>query len=222
MVSPSLGLLPQVSLEIASISVGGRRRAFSVERSRALARSIERVGLLHPVAVTPSHHLVAGLHRLEAHKILGRTHIPCVIVMGNALLSELAEIEENLVRADLSVLERGEHHKRAKEIYDVTPFERDGNVQRNNFVAQSYTAEMAEKAGVSRRTVEQEIQIASGIDEAVKGLIRGTPLDDRKADLLFLARLPAPAQKKIVVMVNKGQAKNVRQAHRVLQGKGLT
>ena len=152
-----------------------------------------------------------------ASKLLGRSHVPCIVLTDDALLGELVEIEENLVRHDLTVLERGEHHKRAKEIYEAAPFGPDG--QRNNFVAQPYTAEMAGKAGVSRRTVEQEIQIASGLDQAVKDLIRGTPLDDRKADLLFLARLPAQAQKKVVAIVNKGQAKTVRQAHRVLQGK---
>jgi ParB family transcriptional regulator, chromosome partitioning protein len=208
------------NVEIDSIVVGGRKRDFSVERAHELARSIERVGLLHPVAITPSRRLVAGLHRLEAHKILGRSHVPCVVLSDDALLGELAEIEENLVRQDLTVLERGEHHKRAKEIYEAAPFGPDA--QRNNFAVQPYATEMAAKAGVSRRTVEQEIQIASDLDEAVKDLIRGTPLDNRKADLLFLARLPAQAQKKIVVLVNNGQAKNVRQAHRVLQGKSLT
>lgn len=203
-------------VEIGSIIVGGRKRTFSAERARELARSIERVGLLHPVAVTPSRRLVAGLHRLEAHKILGRTHIPCVVLTDDALLGELAEIEENLVRQDLTVLERGEHHKRAKEIYEAAPF---GPDERNNFAARPYTAEMAGKSGVSRRTVEQEIRLASGLDDTVKDMIRGTPLSDRKVDLLFLARLTAQAQKKIVVMVNKGQAKTVRQAHRILQEK---
>jgi ParB family transcriptional regulator, chromosome partitioning protein len=216
-VSPEREAPTHADVEVGSIIVGGRKRAFSTERARELAHSIERVGLLHPVAVTPSLRLVAGLHRLEAHKILGRTHVPCVVLTDDALLGELAEIEENLVRQDLTVLERGEHHKRAKEIYEASPFGPDD--ERNNFAAQPYTAEMAGKSGVSRRTVEQEIQIASWLDEAVKGLIRGTPLDDRKADLLFLARLPAQSQKKVVAMVNKGQVKTVRQAHRVLQGK---
>lgn len=207
-------------VEIGSIIDGGRRRAFSAERAHELARSIERVGLLHPIAITPSRRLVAGLHRLEAHKILGRSHVPCVVLTDDALLSELAEIEENLVRQSLTVLERSEHHKRAKEIYEAAPLGPDG--QRNNFAVRPYAAEMATKSGLSRRTVEQEIQIASGLDEAVKDLIRGTRLDDRKADLLFLARLPPPAQKKVVVMVNKRQAKTVRQAYRVLQGKALS
>ena len=130
-------------LEVDSIHVGGRKRVFSAERARELARSIDRVGLLHPVAVTPSRRLVAGLHRLEAHKILGRTHIPCVVLSGDELLGEMAEIEENLVRQNLTVLERGEHHKRAKEIYEAAPFGPD--TQRNNFAARPYTAEMAGK-----------------------------------------------------------------------------
>ena len=46
----------------------------------ALAQSIEDVGLLHPIVITPDYRLIAGRRRLEAYKTLGWTEIPVHVV----------------------------------------------------------------------------------------------------------------------------------------------
>ena len=94
----------------------GRRSLRDVE---ALAQSIKEVGLLNPITVTPDLTLIAGYHRLEACKRLGWKDIPVQIMKLDGLKAELAEIDENLVRNELTVLEHAEALKRRKEIYEA-------------------------------------------------------------------------------------------------------
>jgi ParB family transcriptional regulator, chromosome partitioning protein len=82
-----------------------------------LQRSIAAIGLLNPIVVTPERTLVAGLHRLRACAALGWKEIPATVVPLSAIDAELAEIDENLCRTELTVLERAEHLARRKALY---------------------------------------------------------------------------------------------------------
>lgn len=127
--------------------------------------------------------------------------------------AELAEIDENLVRAELTALERAEHLKRRKEIYEAkypeTRATNKGGVFRGNQyvevvsekISPSFAQSTAAKLGVSPRTVQQEVQIATNLAEDVKEVIRGTPLEDNKKELLELARKPQEEQRKTVAQL---------------------
>jgi DNA modification methylase len=70
----------------------GRRFRKALGDLRALAESIEEVGLLHPVVVTPQGRLIAGRRRLEAVKLLGWRTVPVHVVdLENIIEGELAE-----------------------------------------------------------------------------------------------------------------------------------
>lgn len=104
-------------VEIAKLVIApGRRPVRDVE---ALADSIQRIGLLNPITVTPELRLVTGRNRVEAFKRLGRSRIPANVVTLDKLHLELAEIDENLVRNELTALERGEQLARRKRIYEA-------------------------------------------------------------------------------------------------------
>ncbi len=47
-----------------------------------LANSIRTVGLLHPILITSERHLIVGLRRLRACKILGWPTIPVRVLGG--------------------------------------------------------------------------------------------------------------------------------------------
>ncbi len=79
-----------------------------------LAASINEVGLFHPIVVTTDNVLVAGLHRLRACELLGWEEIPAVVVSLSELDAELAEIDENLCRAELDAAERAERPPAAR------------------------------------------------------------------------------------------------------------
>jgi ParB family transcriptional regulator, chromosome partitioning protein len=58
------------AIPIAAIRVGKRHRK-DLGNIRPLARSIQEIGLLHPVVIRPDGVLIAGERRLGAVKLLG-------------------------------------------------------------------------------------------------------------------------------------------------------
>jgi N6-adenosine-specific RNA methylase IME4 len=86
---------------ISEIRVIGRFRK-DLGDIDSLAASIKRVGLLHPIVVTPERKLVVGLRRVEAFKKLGKTEIPANIAKNFTDLSALlkAQRDENTCRKD--------------------------------------------------------------------------------------------------------------------------
>ena len=111
-------------IKIDEVKVGTRKRKLDEERVRELAESIRELGLLQPIGIHDDGTLVFGWHRLEACKLLGWDEIEATVVSAeDALRAELAEIDENLVRNELTALERAEHLARRKELYEqLYPF----------------------------------------------------------------------------------------------------
>ena len=72
----------------------------------ALAESIERLGLLQPVVVTPDDKLVAGYRRIKAFRTRGRDTISTVVARTFTEASQLLEAErdENVCPARISRL----------------------------------------------------------------------------------------------------------------------
>ena len=83
---------------IEEIEIGFRYRK-DLGDIRALAQSIEAVGLLHPVVVTPEGRLIAGQRRLAACRLIGWREIPVTLV--DLLQAARGEAHENFVRKDL-------------------------------------------------------------------------------------------------------------------------
>ena len=86
-------------MRIADIVVQDRHRR-DVGDLKELARSIENLGLLHPVVVTPERRLIAGLRRLRACESLGWQEIAVTVVgsLEDGLRGLVAERDENLCR----------------------------------------------------------------------------------------------------------------------------
>lgn len=235
----------QVEVKISEIAVNNRKRKINSDKVRELAESIKQVGLLQPVVINESNRLIAGWHRLEACKALKWESIPCRKLTGlSALDTELAEIDENLVRNELTVLERAEHLKRRKEIYEAKYPEAKAeerrklglkqNIEKNVLTSKNYenrgeivsprediplsfSEDTATKLGVSPRTVQQEVQIAEKIAPDVKEIIADTELADSKKDLLKLARMEPETQKKVAEKIAVGEAKSIVDARRLLK-----
>src|SRR5690349_8168778 len=99
-------------LYVDEIEVGQRRREVSADKVKTLADSMSKIGLRTPITIRSNNDsmilLVAGAHRLEAAKSLGWEKIDCIVLDCDEVDAELWEIAENLHRAELTVLERGE------------------------------------------------------------------------------------------------------------------
>ena len=65
-------------IPISEIKINSGRRETDPAHIGELSKSMADVGLLNPITVDSSHTLIAGLHRLEAAKLLDWTEIECI------------------------------------------------------------------------------------------------------------------------------------------------
>lgn len=84
-----------------------------------LEKSIQTVGLIAPLVISPNNVILAGARRYQALLNLGFTEARVLVVDLGELEMELVSIDENLVRKDLTKLEIEGHLRRAKEIYQA-------------------------------------------------------------------------------------------------------
>ena len=108
-----------MKIKISSIKINPGRREAAPQSVEELARSIAAVGLMNPVTLDQNNTLIAGLHRLEAARLLGWTEIECNITGMNSVQAELAEIDENIVRTKLTKQELGDQLLRRKDLYEM-------------------------------------------------------------------------------------------------------
>lgn len=213
------------TIPIDRVRVGRRHRGLAAERVDALAASIAEIGLQTPISVFPTEHfeggadrpvfeLVAGLHRLEACKLLGRTEIEATLVSLGEVERELWEIDENLMRAELTQLQRAEHLARRKDLFDLQTGASCASLGGRGKVAFGRDAET--KTGIDKATINRSVRRAVRIDERVKARIRDTPIADSGVELDALASLDAPEQRRALRLVETGKAASIRDARRQL------
>ena len=149
-------------IQITEIKIAPGRQEADPDGIQELADSISQVGLINPITIDQEHILIAGLHRLEAAKLLGWAEIECTVSSLEGLLAELAEVDENVVRKGLSAVEYGNLLLRRKQIYEALHPETKaglshaagmnravGNNVAENFSAtsKSFVLDTAEKTG---------------------------------------------------------------------------
>ena len=192
-----------MKVKISEIKINPGRRNIQQRNVEELARSIAAVGLMNPLTVTQDNTLIAGLHRLEAVKLLGWMEIECTVSDTDGLQAELAEIDENFVRAGLSHRELGDLLLRRKELYEaIYPETRQG--QRNGQTAKNdkltvleakpFSEDTADKLGVSKRTVERLVQTAANLTPEAKKIIHEADTTITKGAALKISRLPPDQQ----------------------------
>ena len=192
-----------MKVKISNIIINPGRRDTQQRNVEELARSIAAVGLMNPITVTQDNTLIAGLHRLEAVKLLGWTEIECTVSDADGLQAELAEIDENFVRAGLSHRELGDLLLRRKELYEAIHPEtrqgqRNGQTAKNDkltvLAAKPFSEDTADKLGISKRTVERLVQTAANLTPEAKKTIRDAGDKITKGAALKISRLPPDQQ----------------------------
>ncbi len=195
-------------LPVGEIRLGHIRRPVSEAQVADLVDSISRLGLLQPPVVTPDHTLVAGRHRLEAVKRLGWATVPVVVVKLSDLQARLAAIDENLVRNDLTRLERFEHVvHRAELVAALGQRKRVGRPRKADTVSgfPKTTDDIAAASGLSGRTLQRASKIVAAIPECVREKLKATPLADSTTELLRLSRLSPDDQMAVAERVVAGE-----------------
>jgi len=208
------GDIMQISIDEIRLRDG--RRKLDTDHIKELADSIQELGLLNPITIDREYFLIAGLHRLEAAKQLGWTKVECTVSSLEGLQAELAEIDENFVRNDLSAVEYGEMLLRRKEIYEMlhpeTKATYDGGSFRGNqhknvvsdkmsLTRKSFVQDTADKLGVAPRTVERQIKTAKNLAPEAKEIIKDTDIRLSKKTTMELSRLEPEQQKEAAVLL---------------------
>jgi N6-adenosine-specific RNA methylase IME4 len=194
-------------MKINEVKINEGRRVTDQKKIKELADSIKELGLLNPITVNEDGTLIAGMHRLEACKLLGYEEIKVNKINLSALLAELAEIDENLVRNELHWLEIDKQLRRRKAIYEELHPETKhnskfkGNQFRSNGIIPSdqktFTKDTADKLGQSQSNIQKSVARAERIeDEEVIEQIK--ELDISKTEGTILARFEPEQQKKII------------------------
>ena len=208
-------------ININDIKINPGRRETAPENVQRLSESIAEVGMMNPITVDADHTLVAGLHRLEAAKLLGWTEVECTVCELDGLHAKLAEIDENVIRAGLSDLELSELLARRKKIYETL---HPATIARNlpghasNYGSSDdkltgeekpFSQDTAVKMGVSPRTVERHVQIAENLTPEAKKILHGTDKKITKQNLTKLSRLEPDQQKEVAKQLIEGTIKSV-------------
>ncbi len=213
-----------MKIKISNIKINPGRREAAPEAVQELARSIAAVGLLNPITLDQNYTLIAGLHRLEAAKLLGWTEIECSVTSMDGLQAELAEIDENIVRAGLSRQEMGEQFLRRKEIYEMLhPETKAGAAQAvgmnlaigNNVSAKlapttkakPFVQDTAEKTGMSKRTISRLLQIANNLSGDARRIVEANDMTQDTA--LKISRLPYHHQAEAASLLAAGTFQSV-------------
>jgi len=198
-----------MKLDIADIEVGTRKRKLDESKVRSIADSFTSIGQLQPITVSSGdygkYRLIAGLHRLEAAKSIGWEAIQATEFEGDEVTVELAEIDENLMRNDLTVLEQGEHLARRQELVGFKQGDNRFTIGRGDTMTPlKTTPEIAQDIGLTERSAQRRMQVARNIVPEVKDTIRNTEIANSTTQLLELARLTPEKQVEVAKSITDG------------------
>jgi N6-adenosine-specific RNA methylase IME4 len=198
-----------MKINITDIEIGLRKRKLDEGKVHSIADSFLQIGQLQPITVARengNYYLIAGLHRLEAAKLLDWQAVDAIVFSGDTIEAELAEIDENLMRNDLTVLEQGEHLQRRNEILEAmgqrAPSYRPE--KGSTVLPLKTTADIAKEVGLSETSAQRRMQVARNIVPEVKDAIRNTEIADSTTQLLELARLTPEKQVEVARSIVNG------------------
>ena len=197
-----------VRVKIAQIDASERLREISEAHAQVIAASMlehEKAGgrrqlqAVELVQRGDGYRLVYGAHRLRAHQINGWEEIDAEIVTLTDAGLRLREIDENLIRHELTALDRARFLSERKRLYEaLTPASKHGGDRRSDQVANmavcSFSADIAEKTGMSDRTVRRAVALIENLSPAAITRLRDTPLASNQAALEALAKQPHERQ----------------------------
>jgi hypothetical protein len=111
-----------------------------------------------------------------------------VILVSNCNVDidlQLWEIDENLMRAELSTTEHADHLARRKELWgkreiqvaQADPPEKSVRYKSPPKQEKGFAADTAEKTGMSKATINRALSRAEAIPGDIRAIIKGTKLD---------------------------------------------
>ncbi|HDZ74967.1 MAG TPA: hypothetical protein ENH55_19810 [Aurantimonas coralicida] len=202
-----------VSVPIDKITVGERQAEFQPEWAAAIAATLPDMGLKQPIEIAAQgdgYRLIAGFHRLEAAKLAGWADIPARIVhlddANEKASMAIHEAMENLMRRDITALDRCAHLAAAKDAHDqlYPKASKRGPKTRHDaeFGASmpqfSFSKTVARQVGLQGRQVNRLVATWNGLSAKSRIRLRGTNLADKQSELFELSHM-VPQMQSLVI-----------------------
>jgi ParB family transcriptional regulator, chromosome partitioning protein len=226
------------TIAVAEIDDSGRLRPLDEAWVTSLAENIRQINRLRqPIEVrlkaAGGYALIAGGHRLAAIRSLGRAEIPAFVFDGSDDEARLAEIDENLIRHELSPLDRAVFLLERRDVFlrlhprayrGGAPGKAGGGKQTaksdtvSDFV--SFAKATSLVLGLGDRTIERAVKIGMGLATDVRARVAGTVIAKNQAELLALTKMPHDEQRAVVaeLLSDAPRANSVSAAHQIVLG----
>jgi ParB/RepB/Spo0J family partition protein len=212
---------PHIEIPVARCRPSPNARAVLFPKVLVLASSIKDVGLRQPINVRlvgADYEVRGGLHRVEAFRHLGFETIPAIVTDDDDLRAELAEIDENLIRNELSPAERAIAISRRKVCYEALHPEaahggdRKSSRQVGDLIepdrkpgeAERFTKTTADATGKSERSVQRDAQRGEDIGADALAKVVNTSLD-KGEELDALAKLEPAHRTRLIERAAAGE-----------------
>lgn len=196
----------------------GRLRPVDLEGLDGLVESIRVSGVIEPPVVDQALCVIAGARRVNAARKAGLKAISVIVRNVDDVHRQLIEIDENLCRDELSHLQRARHLARRKALYEALhPESRRGGAPgvagggKEACPASGFVDDVAAKTGRGRSTLFEDCRIGAMPTDVLDALV-GSAVEDKKGELLLLAKQEEEAQRAVATALSNGQARSVRHA----------
>lgn len=199
-------------IRIDLIDASGRLRPINPGWVETMVDEMAAGAVLAPIEVVEAgdgFRLITGAHRLAAARKLDRATIEAKIWPADAFADEgeirLKEVQENILRFELTELDRASAIAAWKQIYEDTrktprrgrPPKSENAADSARIFAERFSIAAARALGISERSVRISVQIARGVPERVKTRIAAHPIADNQMELLQLVGQSLERQTKI-------------------------
>lgn len=235
-----------VALAPAQIEVGERLRKAKPHRVETLAADMQIQGQLQPILVceaetTGKYMLVDGGQRLAALIAIKAAFVEAVILpatLGPGL-RRYAQIMANVNREELTKLERAEYLSELRDVWqEMNPTAQHGGDRRsarvravkeqqgedqNKSAILALSNQVAEEAGLSRRSFFNAVEIVNGIGPELRDRIRDTWIADHQAALMSLAKVDGDVQVRAcdLLLADPPEAGSMADALLLAEGRAL-
>lgn len=188
-----------------------------------LVKSIEQVGLIHPLSVNEKKELLAGGRRFSAIKELGWDEVEVTVVTKSDLEQELISIDENLVRKALDKLQFEKCLNRGRTIYEelnpeaskvsmdtkkLSTAEKAEKKELEEADKTSFAAVSSEKLGLSKSVISGAIKRDALSSKKVKEARSQGEINAGQANELI--RMSKQEQDKVLPHIKKHSIKDIR------------
>lgn len=222
-------------IPLSEIHIPERLRQVDEDHALAISASIVEHGLFNPVTVrkTPNgkakYTLVAGAHRLRAMELCDDTQIDAAVIKADKDEAVLIEVCENLIRNDLSALDRAIFVQTYRDVWENKHgIIARGGEQRVNLTlclvetlqeeaSRGFAAVCAERLGVSESAIKRSTRIAQNLTPVVRKSVQGTAIADNQSQLIALSKLEPEDQRKAATAISRTNG-DFKQSMVLLQG----